>query len=71
LFSLAAASDKGMAAARRTIAAPAEVRRAASTFILIPGLKRDEIGLNRHRALALCLSVIFSENRRTLFRIML
>ncbi|WFU16650.1 hypothetical protein [Bradyrhizobium sp. CB3481] len=34
-------------------------------------LKRDEIGLNRHRALALCLSMIFSENRCTLFRIML
>jgi hypothetical protein len=34
-------------------------------------LKRDEIRLNRHRALALCLSMIFSENRYTLFRIML
>jgi hypothetical protein len=34
-------------------------------------LKRDEIGLNRHRTLALCLSMIFSENRYTLFRIML
>jgi len=34
-------------------------------------LKRDEIGLNRHRALALCLSMIFSENRFTLFQIML
>ena len=33
-------------------------------------LKRDEIGLNRHRALALCLGMIFSENRFTLFRIM-
>jgi len=33
-------------------------------------LKRDENGLNRHRALALCLSMIFSENRFTLFRIM-
>jgi len=27
--------------------------------------------LNRHRALGLCLSMIFSENRFTLFRIML
>jgi hypothetical protein len=27
--------------------------------------------LNRHRALAPCLSMIFSENRFTLFRIML
>jgi hypothetical protein len=34
-------------------------------------LKRDEIGLNRHRASGLCLSMIYSENRYTLFRIML
>jgi hypothetical protein len=34
-------------------------------------LKRDEIGLNRHRALAPCLRMIFSENRFALFRIML
>src|SRR5579872_6139952 len=34
-------------------------------------LKRDEIWSNRHRALILCLSMIFSENRFTLFRIML
>jgi len=34
-------------------------------------LKRDEIRLNRHRALSFCLSMIFSENRCTLFRIML
>ena len=33
--------------------------------------ERDEIELNHHRALALCLSMIFSENRFTLFRIML
>jgi len=26
--------------------------------------------MNRHRALALCLGMIFSENRFTLFRIM-
>jgi hypothetical protein len=31
-------------------------------------LKRDEIGMNRHRA---CLSMIFSENRFTLLRIIL
>jgi hypothetical protein len=37
----------------------------------ISPLKRDEIRLNRYRALALCLSMIFSENRYTLFRIML
>jgi hypothetical protein len=34
-------------------------------------LKREEIGMDRHRALACCLSMIFSENRFTLFRIML
>jgi len=38
-----------------------------------PGLtlKRDEIWMNRHRALGFCLSTIFPENRFTLFRIML
>jgi hypothetical protein len=40
-------------------------------LVIGESLKRDEIGLNRHRALALCLSMIFSENRSTLFRIML
>ncbi|MVT50419.1 hypothetical protein GPL17_07920 [Bradyrhizobium yuanmingense] len=34
-------------------------------------LKRDAIRMNRHRALGCCLSMIFSENRFTLFRIML
>jgi hypothetical protein len=34
-------------------------------------LMRDGIWLNRHRALASCLRMIFSENRFTLFRIML
>jgi hypothetical protein len=34
-------------------------------------LKRDKIGMNRHRALGYCLSMIFSENRFALFRIML
>jgi len=42
-------------------------RRRLSTF----ALKRDEIKLNRHRALALSWSMIFSENRYTLFQIML
>jgi uncharacterized protein (DUF58 family) len=36
-----------------------------------PALERDEIRFDRRRALALCLSMIFSENRYTLFRIML
>jgi hypothetical protein len=34
-------------------------------------LKRDDISSNRHPALSLCLSMILSENRCTLFRIML
>jgi hypothetical protein len=34
-------------------------------------VKRDEIGMNRHRSLGCCVSMIFSENRFTLFRIML
>jgi hypothetical protein len=34
-------------------------------------LKRDEFKSNRHRALGYCLSMIFSENRFALFRIML
>ncbi|VIO80983.1 hypothetical protein CI41S_76310 [Bradyrhizobium ivorense] len=37
----------------------------------VGALKRDEIWLNYHRALVLCLSMIFSENRFALFRIML
>jgi len=34
-------------------------------------LKRDEIGMNRHRAVGCGVSMIFSENRCALFRIML
>jgi hypothetical protein len=34
-------------------------------------LERDDFRMVRHRALAFCLSMIFSENRRPLFRIML
>jgi hypothetical protein len=34
-------------------------------------LKRDAIRMKHHRALAYCLSMIFSENRRALFRILL
>jgi hypothetical protein len=34
-------------------------------------LKRDAIGMNRHRASGCCLSMIFSENRCALFRVML
>jgi len=44
--------------------------RAVYTVRLEGVLKRDEIGSNRHRALASCLGMIFSENRFTLFRIM-
>jgi hypothetical protein len=34
-------------------------------------LERDDFSSNRHRALSFCLSMIFSENRFPLFRIML
>jgi hypothetical protein len=46
-------------------------RKSKVRFRQFASLKRDEIKLNRHRALASCLSMIFSENRFTLFRIML
>jgi hypothetical protein len=36
-----------------------------------PALKRNEIKSNRHRALGYCSSMIFSENRFALFRILL
>jgi hypothetical protein len=38
---------------------------------LIRDLKRDELWLDRHPAPAFCLSMVFSENRFPLFRIML
>jgi len=38
---------------------------------VLSSLKRDDFSSNRHPALSLCLSMIFSENRYTLFRIML
>ena len=34
-------------------------------------LERDDFSSNRHPALSFCLSMIFSENRYPLFRIML
>ena len=34
-------------------------------------LERDDVSSNRHPALSFCLSMIFSENRYPLFRIML
>jgi hypothetical protein len=37
----------------------------------LTALKRDEIWMNRHRALGCCLRLIFPENRFALFRIML
>ena len=36
-----------------------------------PHLERDDFSSNRHPALSFCLSMIFSENRYPLFRIML
>jgi hypothetical protein len=37
----------------------------------VAGLERDDFSSNRHPALSFCLSMIFSENRYPLFRIML
>src|SRR5262249_56510251 len=48
--------------------------RPARLQTLVPGihvLKREDFSSNRHRALAHCLSMILSENRYTLFGIML
>jgi hypothetical protein len=58
--------------ARRETAQPAKCRYNCpiQRFRFLP-LKRDEIGMNRYRASGYRLSTIFSENRFTLFRIML
>jgi hypothetical protein len=51
-----------------TAARCAVLQRSYSTA---PALERDELWFDRHPALAFCLSMIFSENRIPLFRIML
>jgi hypothetical protein len=52
--------------------APAGVcARSAAGIAQMRRLERDELWLDRHPALAFCLSMIFSENRIPLFRIML
>src|ERR1700686_4348252 len=51
--------------------AAAQARRAAITQAGVGGLERYDSSSNRHPALAFCLSMIFSENRFPLFRIML
>jgi len=51
-----------------TAARCAVLQRSYSTA---PVLERDELWFDRHPALAFCLSMIFSENRIPLFRIML
>jgi hypothetical protein len=43
----------------------------AGSRTLLRAVERDEFRINRRRALGFCLSVILSENRYTLFRIML
>src|SRR2546429_9505374 len=50
---------------------PAREKASYPASSRIASLKRDEIGMDHHRALGCCLSMIFSENRCTLFRIML
>jgi hypothetical protein len=57
-------------------ATPQGIRRfrdesSCAHFRDLPLLERDGIRLNHRRALDSCLSMIFSENRFTLFRIML
>jgi hypothetical protein len=48
-----------------------EMREFHEAETLPAWLERDELWLDRHPALAFCLSMIFSENRYPLFRIML
>jgi hypothetical protein len=43
----------------------------ASVLLLTASLEQDGFSSNRHLALSFCLSMIFSENRFPLFRIML
>jgi hypothetical protein len=52
---------------------PNEMKFTCADCVRMPdaSLNRDEIGINRHRALGYCLSMLFSENRLALFRIML
>src|SRR5437773_10695223 len=45
--------------------------RGEPALAAISALERDDFSSNRHLALTFCLSMIFSENRYTLFRIML
>jgi len=58
---------------RRDSVEPGIYRATEHMVEWIPGprLERDEFRMNRYRALAYCLSMIFSENRFPLFRIML
>jgi hypothetical protein len=53
---------------RKPLHTPDQVR---SKLFRDHALKRDDFSLNRHPALASRLSMIFSENRCTLFGIML
>ena len=60
--------DRGICA-RPSLASPGS--GTAGELNLELTLKRDDFSSNRHPALGLCWSVIFSENRCTLFGIML
>src|SRR5262245_21925111 len=57
------------AASDRPVRRSGPFARALILFSVVR-LKRDELRMNHHRALALCLRMIFSESRCTLFRIM-
>jgi hypothetical protein len=51
-------------------ALPLPVLKAGRRSFKKPPLERDDFSSNRHPALSFCLSMIFSEKRCTLFRIM-
>jgi hypothetical protein len=48
-----------------------EGRKSVIVYCLPGPLERDDFSSKRHLALSFCLSMIFSENRYPLFRIML
>jgi hypothetical protein len=48
-----------------------DARFAATRRVMPETPERDDFSSNRHPALSFCLSMIFSENRCPLFRIML
>jgi len=64
------APPRGDGCAVRLVAFAPSYRASAPTPLTLT-LERDDFSSNRHPALSFCLSMIFSENRYPLFRIML